>query len=383
MKPLSVYVHIPFCVRKCFYCDFLSGVAEEGEKRAYVDALLEEIERESKSYVNHEVVTVFIGGGTPSTLVEGEIERVLCKLKERFCFADVKDQQREVEVTIEVNPGTVSFEKLRRYRQAGVNRLSIGLQSADDGELGRLGRIHSWSDFLVTYEDARRAGFENINVDVMGALPGQSVESYRGTLEKVIALEPEHISAYSLIIEEGTPFFEEFGKGRDGVAALPTEEEEREMDQFTGELLGENDYMRYEISNYAKEGYECRHNQVYWQRGDYVGFGLGAASLVDNVRWSNTGDRQKYIGGDTSIKENRQVLTLQEQMEEFMFLGLRLTKGVSETEFCRCFGQRMEEVYGAVLQRLKQDKLIEKGEYIRLTPYGRDISNYVMAQFLF
>ncbi len=387
MKPLSVYVHIPFCVQKCFYCDFLSAPAGEGEKERYIEALLGEMERESCNYVNHQVQTVFIGGGTPSALEEGDIERILCKLRDGFCFAEL------MEISIEVNPGTVSYEKLRRYREAGINRLSIGMQSADDGELRMLGRIHTWGDGVQTYENARRAGFENINIDVMGALPGQSRTSYEETLRRVIALQPEHISAYSLIVEEGTPFFERFGRNGDRENLLPTEEEEREMDQLTEKLLGEENYNRYEISNYTKPGHECRHNQVYWRRGDYVGFGLGAASMVGNVRWSNTRDLGRYNDGEADgkradgkkavIQENRQVLTIYEQMEEFMFLGLRLTAGVSKTEFYRCFGQRIEEVYGAVLSQLEQEKLIKTGGYIQLTPYGRDISNYVMARFLF
>ena len=382
MKDLGVYIHIPFCVRKCFYCDFLSGPATEAEKERYMKALVREIEQESGSYVNHEVGTVFIGGGTPSLLDVYYVEEVLCKLKEQFRFKTGDDESRGVEVTIEVNPGTVSREKLERYRQAGINRLSIGLQSGNEEELKMLGRIHSWQEFLQTFEDARAVGFDNINVDIMSALPGQSLASYEETLEKVIALGPEHVSAYSLIVEEGTPFYEQYGPGRDGEALLPDEEEERQMYYLTKELLEKNNYERYEISNYAKAGYQCKHNKVYWQRGDYVGFGQGAASMIGNVRWHNCRAGGNYVNHD-GAKEDEQILTVSEQMEEFMFLGLRLTKGVSREVFYRCFNQPIEEVYGPVLDRLTQDGLIEQGENVRLTAYGMDISNYVMAQFLF
>lgn len=378
MKPLSIYIHIPFCIRKCYYCDFLSAPAEEKVKREYVKAILAEIERESPYYGDFQVQTVFIGGGTPSCLEAEEIGMILCSLRKLFFF----DPSDKPEITIEVNPGTVSAEKLMKYREAGISRLSIGLQSANDAELKMLGRIHTWDDFTQTYEVARKVGFQNINVDVISALPGQSKASWAETLKKVMALEPEHISAYSLIIEEGTLFYDRYGAGGEGEAFLPAEEEEREIYLLTGSLLKRNLYTRYEISNYARPGFECRHNMVYWQRGDYVGFGLGAASMVSNSRWKNTKDLDHYIGRPDWVKEEEQKLTTAEQMEEFMYLGLRLMQGVSREKFRKTFHQEVETVYGDTLLTLERQKLITNGAYIALTPYGIDISNYVMSQFL-
>ena len=249
------------------------------------------------------------------------------------------------------------------------------MQTADDGQLKTLGRIHSYSDFCKTYEMARRLGFKNINVDLMSAIPGQTPESYRDTLKKVLEYEPEHISAYSLILEEGTWFYENRDKLK-----LPTEEEDRLLYEMTQSMLSRYGYHRYEISNYAKDGYECIHNKVYWQRGDYAGFGLGAASMVGEVRWNNARDIDEY---STFVRENVQSLTKEEQMEEFMFLGLRLIKGVKKSEFRKKFGVPIEDIYGNIIEKLYKDGLITVDDSIRLTPYGIDISNYVMAQFLF
>ena len=369
LKPLSIYIHIPFCVRKCLYCDFLSYSASEAEKEAYIELLLAEIENQSSFYDSHKVISVFIGGGTPSVLDGRVIENVLCKLKNCFQVED------EAEITIEVNPGTVSEEKLALYLRAGVNRLSIGLQTADDVQLKTLGRIHDYRDFCTTYEMARRLGFRNINVDLMSAIPGQTPDSYCDTLKKVLEYEPEHISAYSLILEEGTWFYENRDKLK-----LPTEEEDRFLYEMTKSMLAEHGYHRYEISNYARDGYECIHNKVYWQRGDYAGFGLGAASMVGEVRWNNARNVDEY---STFIRQNVHNLTKEEQMEEFMFLGLRLIKGVKKSDFRKKFGVPIEDIYGNIIEKLYKDGLITVDDSIRLTPYGIDISNYVMAQFLF
>lgn len=385
MRNLSVYIHIPFCVRKCLYCDFLSFPATDEIKRTYVEALIKEIEGEAAKYDGYQVDTVFFGGGTPSLLETEQMTEIMDKL--HSCFVFVK----EPEITIEANPGTVDREKLEAYRKAGINRLSIGTQSIHDDELRRLGRIHSAADFFHTYEEARAAGFTNINVDIMSALPGQTVEAYEDVLRQIIALEPEHISAYSLIIEEGTPFYEMYGEDCPAENScslkdkLPTEDEERRMYELTEEVLSEKGYHRYEISNYAKEGKECRHNTAYWKRYDYVGFGIGAASMVRNVRWKNTSDRKEYccLAGKGEIpKEEFSQLDREEQMEEFMFLGLRLTEGVSVKEFARIFGEPIEAVYGPWLQKLCSQGLLEVGERVLLTPYGRDISNFVMSEFI-
>lgn len=396
MKNLSIYVHIPFCVRKCRYCDFLSFPAPREEREAYVRLLLREIEMQAGLYRDYRVVSVFLGGGTPSLLDGEEIETILCKLKERFAFS------KQAEITIEVNPGTVTEDKLAAYVRAGINRLSIGLQSADEEELKLLGRIHDYEDFVRTYELARKAGFRNINVDLISAIPGQTAKSCRNTLEKVLALSPEHISAYSLIIEENTWFYEHQKE-------LPqlSEEEDRTLYEMTGNLLSEFNYNRYEISNYARKGRECVHNKVYWQRGCYVGFGLGAASMVEEARWSNARTMAEYerrirdllTEGENAIRypsqgsllrdrarfaqaDTIQVLGRAEQMEEFMFLGLRLMEGVSRRTFAEKFGVSMEEVYGGVLEKLCGEGLIVQDPEVRLTSYGIDISNYVLAQFL-
>ncbi len=384
MRDLSIYLHIPFCVRKCLYCDFLSYAASAAEMKSYVNLMLRQIKEESVFYRDHRVVSVFLGGGTPSLLPAEEVEGILRAVRENYRMAD------EVEITIECNPGTTAAEKLKDYITYGINRLSIGLQSTKNEELARIGRIHNYEAFLNTYQAAREAGFTNINIDLMAALPGQSITSYRESLERVTALLPEHISAYSLILEEGTPLYD-----RREQYHFPTEEEDRNMYQMTKEYLGEKGYQRYEISNYAREGFACRHNQVYWQRGDYVGFGLGAASMVRDVRWSmpeSMGAYQDYVEGMPVRVDNlsyrhfpgAHVLTIQEQMEEFMFLGLRMMCGVDCRTFDDKFGQEMEAVYGPVIAQMMSQGLIQKeGERIKLSDRGIDVSNYVMAEFLF
>lgn len=377
MRELSIYIHIPFCVRKCLYCDFLSAPAGREEIESYVNLLLREIKKQSIFYGDHRVISIFLGGGTPSLLPAADVERILEQI--RRCYPVAAD----AEITIECNPGTVTAEKLQHYITGGINRLSVGLQSTDDAELARIGRIHSYRDFLESYRLAREAGFGNINVDLMAALPGQSVDSYRRTLERVTALAPEHISAYSLILEEGTPLYVNRSS-----YTFPTEEEDREMYALTGKYLEEAGYRRYEISNYAREGFACRHNRVYWRRGDYAGFGLGASSMVGNVRWKNP---EKYASYAAYVEQTEkrgadevQVLTAQEQMEEFMFLGLRLAEGVDVEEFQSLFGKSMEEVYGKPIASFEAQGLLRrKGRMLALTPRGIDVSNVVFAAFLF
>jgi oxygen-independent coproporphyrinogen-3 oxidase len=312
----------------------------------------------------------------------------LCRvLKTVFqCFQVAED----AEISMEANPGTVTREAMRLYRKAGVNRISLGLQSARNEELKLLGRIHSYEDFLNTYQTVRECGFDNVNVDLISALPGQGIAEYEETLKKVLKLnpQPEHLSAYSLIIEEGTLFYTLYGEERDRLyrtgepqSHLPPEETEREMYDRTRELLGHAGYHRYEISNYCKEGRECRHNQVYWQRGDYLGFGLGAASLINNVRFQNTRKLSEYEEKKEKCLE-KTILSKKEQMEEFMFLGLRLTKGVEKQRFYECFRIPMDEIYGQVLSMNEEQGLLVNGERVFLTEKGISLSNYVMAQFL-
>lgn len=386
-KALSIYIHIPFCKQKCLYCDFLSAPADAESREAYVKALCREICAEAGYYREHGVATVFFGGGTPSLLSGEQLMRIM------DCLAQNYRLSPKTEITMEMNPGTVDERTLLDYRKAGVSRISLGLQSADNTELARLGRIHTWEDFLQTYALCRKQGAENINIDLMSALPGQSLASYLRTLEQVTALAPEHISAYSLIIEEGTPFYETYGAAAAALArggkaaecgvALPDEETERQMYAQGKAFLESCGYQRYEISNYAKKGRECLHNCVYWQRGDYVGFGLGAASMSDNVRWSNVSSLTQYLTlPDDQKKTDRQVLSVQEQIEETMFLGLRMMQGVSKQAFMQTYGKRMEELYGDVIRKHVRQGLLEDGEWLRLTERGIDVSNYVLADFL-
>ena len=381
MKELELYLHIPFCVKKCNYCDFLSAPAGEETRAAYVDALLEEI-RGFDEPEDYEVVTVFFGGGTPSILPGQAIFRIMEALREKFSF------RKGAEITLEANPGTVDKEKLSFYKKAGINRLSFGLQSADAEELKKLGRIHTWEKFLESFQLAREAGFSNINVDLMSALPGQTKESWEKTLRQVLALQPEHISAYSLIIEEGTPFYQLYEKDVERRDAgeepelIPSEEEERAMYEATGRILKEQGYLHYEISNYAKPGCECRHNLGYWQRRDYLGFGLGASTLLNPVRYKNTEDLEAYLGGDFSKKEFF-VLTKDNQIEETMFLGLRVLEGVSKEHFREQFSCELRVVYRKELEKLEQEGLLEEeGDFVRLTSRGIDLSNPVLAEFL-
>lgn len=385
LKTLSLYIHIPFCARKCNYCDFLSFNAEKELMDKYFDALEKEISKSAEEYKDMTVVTIFFGGGTPSFADEKRVCRLLEMIKAGF---DVSD---DAEISIEVNPASAMRNKLFSYREAGFNRLSIGCQSLSDDELKILGRLHNSSLFFETYNNARDAGFNNINVDVMSALPGQSLDSYRETLSKVLDLKPEHISAYSLIIEEGTPFY-------DMELDLPDEDSDRTMYHETKRMLKECGYHRYEISNYAlgpenDEKYECRHNKVYWTRGDYLGLGIGAASMVRNVRWSNTRDIRGYVkelsaleSSFDKIRENVEKLSVQAQMEEFMFLGLRLVQGVSLDCFKEIFGKDISEVYGEVIDKYQKIGLLEYSagdkKYLRLTDKGLDVSNTVMADFL-
>ena len=370
--PLELYVHIPFCVRKCQYCDFLSGPSDEETKDRYIEALLKEI-RAAEHTEDYEIVSVFIGGGTPSALKAEAIASIMRTLQEKFFFCE------DAEVTIEANPGTVYLEKLTIYRNVGINRLSLGLQSTDAEELKLLGRIHSYEEFLKSYEWAREAGFSNINIDLMFAIPGQTGEAWRQHLYQVAELNPEHISAYSLIIEEGTPFAEQN-------LDLPDEDTEYQMYEDTAEILERYGYRQYEISNYAKQGYMCRHNAGYWQRLEYLGFGLGASSLYGGMRFSNTHQMQEYLTDSRKpeqIRKDVTVLSRNEQIEEFMFLGLRMTEGISEKKFEENFNVRLMDIYGDILQKYEETGFMEHIETKwRLTRKGIHVSNHILADFL-
>jgi len=381
-----LYLHVPFCVRKCNYCDFLSAVHPEETRERYVEALCAEIRARGKEYSGRTVTSIFFGGGTPSLLLPAQISGIMDVIRETFPVSP------DAEITMECNPGTVKMtgdtaeeEKLAGYLQAGINRLSIGLQSANDEELKLLGRIHDYEAFLRTYQAARAAGFSNVSVDLMNALPGQTLDSWEETLEKVLALSPmpEHLSVYSLILEEGTRFFTWDGEGKfTGKLQIPSEELDRKMYAHTGKRLREAGFEQYEISNYAREGRECRHNFGYWIRKEYLGLGLGAASLLDETRYSNETDLAKYLK-DPLAGRTAQPLGRKEQMEEFLFLGLRTCRGVKRKEFLERFGEPLDQYWQAVIEKNGADGLLlDDGEGIRLTARGMDLSNYVSAQFL-
>lgn len=404
-RELELYIHIPFCVQKCAYCDFLSAPADAETRSGYVEALIREIRAAKSKYSGYRVSTVFLGGGTPSILEGDETARIFHALFQNFDIA------ADAEVTMEANPGTVTEKKAEVWKTSGVNRLSIGLQSVNDRELRMLGRIHTFGDFLHTWETVHRAGFENVNIDLISAIPGQTAGSWEKTLRTAAELEPEHLSAYSLIVEEGTPFYDWYGgqEQTDSIAAagirrgmrppLPDEDEEREIYQLTKRILEEYGYHRYEISNYAKDGYECRHNLGYWERKEYLGLGLGASSLIRECRFRNTADMEKYLkiladpakypgkyaGAEVEnmLAEEYETLTRSDRMEEFMFLGLRKTAGIREADFRNIFGEDIRQVYGKQIGKLIGQELLAGSDgRLYLTERGIDISNYVFSEFM-
>ena len=404
-RELELYIHIPFCVQKCAYCDFLSAPADAETRSGYVEALIREIRAAKSKYSGYRVSTAFLGGGTPSILKGDETARIFHALFQNFDIA------ADAEVTMEANPGTVTEEKAEIWKTSGVNRLSIGLQSVNDRELRMLGRIHTFGEFLHTWETVHRAGFENVNIDLISAIPGQTAGSWEKTLRTAAELEPEHLSAYSLIVEEGTPFYDWYGgqEQTDSIAAagirrgmmppLPDEDEEREIYQLTKRILEEYGYHRYEISNYAKDGYECRHNLGYWERKEYLGLGLGASSLIRECRFRNTADMEKYLkiladpakypgkyaGAEVEnmLAEEYETLTRSDRMEEFMFLGLRKTAGIREADFRNIFGEDIRQVYGKQIGKLIGQELLAGSDgRLYLTERGIDISNYVFSEFM-
>lgn len=385
-KELGIYIHIPFCIHKCVYCDFLSFPAADKLHKSYTQALIREIEltasEMSAELEKYSAATVFFGGGTPTCIEPELIADVMTALRRSFDF------MAATEITIECNPGTLTEQKAEIYRECGFDRISLGLQSADDKLLKILKRIHTFGEFEESFALARSAGFKNINIDVMSALPGQSLSAYTDGLKKIVSYCPEHISAYSLIVEEGTPLCER----PEDFPPTVSEDEEREMYYATDEILKSAGYSRYEISNYAKPGFECRHNAGYWERKDYLGFGLGAASLFENVRTKNISDIERYIetAGKMSVCESEERLTLTDCMEEFMFLGLRMMKGVDCARFKQCFGREISDVYGVPIAKNLKNKLLREklsgadGSVVgyRLTDKGIDLSNCVMSDFI-
>lgn len=380
-KKLELYLHIPFCESKCKYCDFLSASADSSVHKAYVDKLVEEIRAQGSNYKGYQVNTIFIGGGTPSILSGVWVSNLMSAIYESFVV------EASAEATIECNPGTLDAEKLSYFKQSGINRISLGLQSAIDEELERLGRIHTYDKFLESYQLVREAGFHNVNIDLMSGLPSQTLESWKTTLKNVVRLKPEHISAYSLIIEEGTEFARIYNT-EEGKKLLPSEAAERKMYKMTADFLQKFGYERYEISNYAKPGFQSIHNTGYWTGAEYLGMGLGASSYVFKRRFHVERDIRKYMAIDfendiTPLYQEVQELTLEDEMSEFMFLGLRMMRGVSGEEFLSRFDYNIYNVFGEAIQRNKDlGLLINDGSHIRLTARGIDLSNRVMSDFI-
>jgi len=383
LKRLGIYVHIPFCAKKCNYCDFYSLASDEDEKKNYIEALKREIKEVAKKVsTDYEVYTIYFGGGTPSIIKADYIKEVLDVIMSHF---RLYEDDFYPEITIECNPKTVDMDKLSIYKEAGINRISLGLQSTDNDELKLLGRIHTYEDFLESYELVRKSGFKNVNIDLMSAIPNQKTETYKKSLNEIIRLNPEHISSYSLIIEEGTPFFKKYSEDAPLFKDLPSEDEDREMYVLTAEKLGKAGYERYEISNYAKPGFYSRHNTSYWDRVPYLGFGVGASSFFEDERYKNMANLKEYIkkAGTEDIREEITKLSLNDAMSEFMFLGLRKIVGISKSEFKSNFTFYVEEIFGENIKKYINNKLlIDNGEFLRLSDRGLDISNYVISDFL-
>lgn len=388
-KNIGIYIHIPFCKKKCEYCDFKSYVGKENLIDRYIKWVNHELKEVGEgNKIDYEnniddliiVKTIYIGGGTPSILPPKYISDILRTVKENYTI-----DNENLEVTIEVNPGTVDEEKLMEYKKCGVNRLSIGLQATQNRLLNVLGRIHTYNDFLVTYNSARKIGFDNINVDLMLGIPGQSLEDVQESVEKIIKLSPEHISTYSLIIEEGTPFYKKLEKNE---INLPGEEIERKMYWLVKRKLEDAGYVHYEISNFAKRGYESKHNLACWNQEEYVGVGAAAHSYTNNVRYSNICEIEEYINNyendmETNNFEFHEKQTKDSKMKEFMMLGLRKINGIKIQDFKNKFGENPIYLYKKELDKLVNENLLEiDGDVIKLTEKGLDLANLVWEEFV-
>ncbi len=371
-QEISLYIHIPFCVRKCLYCDFPSFSGMDGMFEDYVRRLCREMDEAAPSFQGIGVKSVFFGGGTPSILPPALMGRIMDKIMSAY------DVNSDAEISMEANPGTLDAAKLREYKSMYFNRLSMGLQAWQDRLLERLGRIHRGGEFEDNFLQARDSGFKNINVDLMFSLPGQTMDDWQETLEKVIRLDPEHISAYSLIIEEGTPFFDMYEKGQ---ITETDENTDRRMYYLAKEMLSDKGFRQYEISNFAKEGFECRHNITYWRTEEYRGFGLGAHSYVDGTRFHNSADMKEYMAGCGRLDIEK--LTPEEMQEEFMFMGLRMNEGISREEFLKRFKTDITSVYGQEISELISEGLLTENKgRISLTDRGIDVSNQVFEKFI-
>jgi len=377
MKKLALYIHFPFCKQKCYYCDFKSFANKETYVESYINALCKEIEMYHYLNEKYEISSIYLGGGTPSYIDSKNIIKVLSIVRENYNIA------HNSEITIEINPGTLNKEKLQDYYSSGINRISFGVQSTNDEILKRIGRIHSYKEFVENYKLAREIGFNNISVDLIFGLPEQNIEIWNKTLEDIIKLNPEHISAYSLKIEEGTPFYAMQSKGS---LELPSEEIEREMYYLLKERLKKNGYEQYEISNFSKSGYESKHNIAYWERQDYLGVGSNSASCIENKRFSNEENLEKYI---EIINKNELPVVYEEELNEediFMeeiILGLRMLKGINATEILKNQPRERIENFLKNKENLLKNGLIEENrDIIKLTDRGLDLANQVFVKFM-
>lgn len=386
---LGIYIHIPFCIKKCDYCDFISYTNCYDLQEKYVKKLIEEIEENRDLLKNNFISTIYIGGGTPSSIKPEFIKKILDKIYE-ICEISQISEKIKIETTIEVNPGTTTRNNLQLYKNCGINRLSIGLQSTNDTILETIGRIHNYKQFLDTYKWAKEVGFKNINVDLMLGLPGQDIEILKESLENIVNLQPmpNHISVYSLIVEEGTKIEQNINSGK---LKLPDDEEERKQYHYTKNYLELNGYKHYEISNFAKPGFESKHNMNCWKQKQYVGFGVAAHSYVNGIRYANTTDLKEYI----NIKENpkgknfKEIKTVEEKQnkfdmeKEFMMLGLRKLEGISISKFEEKFGENPIYLFRNELQKLVEENLLEVDlDDIRLTNKGLDFANLVWEEFV-
>ena len=382
-QELGIYIHIPFCAKKCYYCDFVSYPNMKEKQKEYVEALKKEI----KSYdlQNYNITTIYIGGGTPSYIESKYIVEVLEYIKSKLNANETKFEN--MEITIEVNPGTVTKEKLLDYKKVGINRLSIGLQSTNDRLLKQIGRIHKYQDFLQTYNLARNVGFTNINIDLMLGLPNQSIKDLKESIEKVISLQPEHISIYSLIVEEGTKLYKQIEAGE---LELPEEELERKMYWYTKSKLELAGYKHYEISNYAKPKRESKHNSNCWEQKQYIGIGASAHSYLDNVRYCNVSNLKEYISNMENVEadfEEKYIVNerqnLEDRKNEFMLLGLRKIDGVSIAMFKEKYVENPIFRYRDSLEKLVNEGLVLiDGDMIKLTNKGLDLANIVWEEFI-
>lgn len=374
-KEIGIYVHIPFCKRKCEYCDFISYSNKNSRIEEYIEAVKREIELQK---IKSEITTIYIGGGTPSYIDSKYIKEIMTEIQK-------KNVSKNAEITIEVNPGTVTLEKLKDYKDVGINRLSIGLQSAQDELLKQIGRIHNFEQFLETYKMTRKVGFKNINVDLMLGLPNQRIKDLKESLEKIIELQPEHISVYSLIVEDGTPIA---NKLESGELELPDEDLERNMYWYVKNTLELNGYKHYEISNFAKQGYESKHNMNCWNQKEYIGIGIAAHSYRDITRYSNTENLGEYIRNvkNEKLERNRIIHEIQKEddtKKEYMLLGLRQIDGVKISKFKEKFGDNPIYLFRNELKKLSDENLISVDEdNIKLTNKGIDLANLVWEEFV-